>query len=333
MSYSNDRRYQRRQQRRSLFSGMKLRLLIGGAIVLFSLFRFYAKGQTNPITGKTQRVDMTVDQEVRMGLQSAPSMGPVSRDARSARRVEEVGRILVNSLEQALYAKNVRNPYQFDFHLLADRKQINAFALPGGQVFITEALYHQLTTEDQIAGVLGHEIGHVIERHGSERMAKGGLVKGLVGAAGVMGGGTSSASAASYVGNVMQMKYGRGDELESDEWGVKLMLLAGYNPRELLGVMDVLEKSAGGGAGPEFMSTHPRPANRKKYIEEILASLPDEYRNGIGRAPQQRSQIPPRQRGGGLNIDPNVNLDLDQGGQRNQRGLNIDPNVNLDLDR
>ena len=321
-----------------MFSGMKLRLLIGGAIVLFSLFRFYNKGQTNPITGKTQRVDMSIDQEVRMGIQSAPSMGPVSRDYRSAEKVERIGRILVNSLEQDLYAKKIQNPYQFEFHLLADRKQVNAFALPGGQVFITEALYNQLANESQVAGVIGHEIGHVIERHSSERMAKGSFIQGLVGAAGVMGGGTGSANAASYVGNIMQMKYGRQDELESDEWGVMLMLRAGYDPNELLGVMDVLEKSAGGGGGPEFMSTHPRPANRKKYIEEILKSLPADVRTGIGRKPQRTpAQQQPRvqQRGGGLNIDPDVNLDLDQQprGQQRPGGLNIDPDINLDLDR
>ncbi len=289
---------------------MKLRLLIGGAIVLFSLFRFYSKGQPNPITGKTQRVDMTIDQEIRMGLQSAPSMGHPSRDPRGTSHVRQVGLELVNSLEQALYARNppVNNPYDFGFHLLADNRTVNAFALPGGQVFITEALYNKLENEDQLAGVLGHEIGHVIERHGSERMAKGSFIQGLVGAAGVVGGGTSSASAASYVGNMMQMKYGRGDELESDEWGVKLMLLAGYNADELLGVMDILEKSSGGGGGPEFMSTHPRPANRKAYIEEILAKIPPEFRKGIGQNPRRNNRTGQQR---GLDFDPNPNLDLD----------------------
>jgi len=308
--YPDDRRQKRRETRRSMFSGMKLRLMIGAAIVLFSLFRFYSKGQTNPITGKTQRVDMTVDQEVRMGLQSAPSMGQPSRDARATQHVQRVGQELVNSFEQALYSRNqpVQNPYKFDFHLLADQRTVNAFALPGGQVFITEALYMQLENEDQLAGVLGHEIGHVIERHGSERMAKGSFIQGLVGAAGVMGGGTGAASAASYVGKMTQMKYGRGDELESDEWGVKLMLIAKYDPNELLGVMDILEKSSGGGAGPEFMSTHPRPANRKEYIKEILAKIPAEFRNGI-KNPRRVNRGPSQRQ---LNIDPNPNLDLDR---------------------
>lgn len=310
MSYYPDNpRTQRRQRRRSMFSGMKLRLMIGAAIVVFSLFRFYSKGQTNPITGKVQRVDMTIDQEIRMGLQSAPSMGQPSNDRRALAHVNQVGRRLVTRFEQVLYSreKPVQNPYDFEFHLLGDRRTVNAFALPGGQVFITEALYNLLENEDQLAGVLGHEIGHVIERHGSERMAKGNFIQGLVGAAGVVGGGTSSASAASYVGNMMQMKYGRGDELESDEWGIKLMLLAHYDPEQLLGVMDILEESSGGGGGPEFMSTHPRPANRKEYIKKILDDLPTEIRN-INRSPAAQQRGPQRQ----FDFDPNPNLDLDR---------------------
>lgn len=311
--YPDDRRQQRRQRRRSMFSGLKLRLLIGGAIVLFSLFRFYSKGQMNPITLKTQRVDMTIDQEVRMGLQSAPSMGQtVSPNSRAAQHVRLVGRELVNSLQQELNKRNppIRNPYDFDFHLLADNRTVNAFALPGGQVFITTALYSKLENEHQLAGVLGHEVGHVIERHGSERMAKGSFIQGLVGAAGVMGGSTGAASAASYVGKMTQMKYGRDDELESDEWGVKLMLIAGYDANELLGVMDILEKSSGGAGGPEFMSTHPRPANRKEYIKEILAKIPEEIRSGLKGNPRRRN-LDRGQQQQGLNFDPNPNLDLD----------------------
>ncbi len=279
--YPNDRRQVRRQRRRNMFSGMKLRLMIGGAIVLFSLFRFYSKGQSNPVTGEKQRVDMTVGQEIQLGLQSAPQMGQPSSNYEAQARVEKIGLRMVARLEQYLYSREnpIQNPYSFDFHLLADRRTVNAFALPGGQVFITEALYNELTTDDQIAGVLGHEIGHVIERHGSERMAKGNFIQGLVGAIGVVGGDRSSSSIASYVGNIAQMKYGRNDELESDEWGVRLMLLSGYKPSELLVVMDVLEASAGGGATPEFLSSHPRPKNRKEHIQKLLDKINAEFGN------------------------------------------------------
>jgi len=279
MSYS-------RGSRGSNFSGLKLRLLIAAAIVLFSVVSYFAKGQTNPITGEVQRVAENVNEEIMMGIQARPQMGQPSLDAQASARVREVGARLVNSLDQRLRQKGIANPYPFDFHLLADNNTVNAFALPGGQVFITEALLYHLLNHDQnldaldgrLAGVLGHEIGHVLERHGSQRMAKGGLIQGIVGAAGVAGGGHQSANMAAYVGNIVNMKYGRADELESDRWGIELMMLAGYSPTHLETVMDVLEKTSGGGGGPEFMSTHPRPANRKEYIQSIIQ---EKFPNGL----------------------------------------------------
>ena len=278
MSYSN----QPAQRRRSSFSsGMKLRLLLAGGIILFSLISFMNKGQVNPVTKKTQRVDMTVKEEIMMGLQSAPQMGTPSSDYEAQNRVSRIGEELVSALNMDLLRRNIDNPYRFNFTLLNDRSTVNAFALPGGQVFLTEALYGQLN-DAQVAGVLGHEIGHVIERHSSERMAKGNLISGLVSAAGVAGGGYDSSRIASYVGNVVNMKYGRQDELESDKWGVLLMTLTQkYHPAAMMEVMDVLERSAGGGGTPEFMSSHPRPANRKAYIEQLIAELPPAALEGL----------------------------------------------------
>ena len=279
MSYYPDQRRDSQRSRRSGgMSGIKLRLIIGGAIVLFAVVSYVAKGQVNPITGEKQRVDLSIDDEIMMGLQSAPQMGRQSSDRNAQNRVDEIGSRLVNTLETSLYNAGKTNPFRFEFHLLDDKRSVNAFALPGGQVFITEALYHQLNNEGQVAGVLGHEIGHVLERHGSQRMAKGSLIKGIASAAGVAGGGSGSGQAAAYVGNIVNMKYGRQDELESDRWGVELMIATGYDPEHLLAVMDVLEKSAGGGGTPEFMSTHPRPANRKQYIQDIIA---ERFPNGM----------------------------------------------------
>jgi predicted Zn-dependent protease len=270
MSYSNSESSHSRRPRSSNFSGMKLRLIIAGAIVLFSLVTYYSKGQINPVTGEKQRVDLSVQDEILMGLQGAPSMGAESRDREAQNHVEMIGGRLATTLEQRLADQGIQSPYPFEFHLLADRQTINAFALPGGQVFMTEALYRQLTKDGEIAGVLGHEIGHVLERHGSQRMAKGNLIQGIAGAAGVAGGDVNSQRAASWVGNIVNMKYGRNDELESDGWGIELMILAGYNPEHLMTVMDVLEKSSGADGPPEFLSTHPKPANRREYIQEII---------------------------------------------------------------
>lgn len=263
-------------RRPSQFSGLKLRLIIGVVIVLFSVANYMMKGQINPITGQKQRVNLSIEQEIALGRQSAPNMGRSSMNRIDAQRVKEIGNNLVLSFDLYLQReKGERIPYPFEFHLLANEGKnagsINAFALPGGQVFITESLYRRLDQRhpDELAGVLGHEIGHVLERHSAERMAHTGMLQGLANAAGVAGGTTSSAQVAASVADMVSKKYGREDELESDRWGVRLMYLAGYEPESLLRVMDVLEE-AGAGGGPSFLSTHPKPADRQTYIKEVI---------------------------------------------------------------
>jgi beta-barrel assembly-enhancing protease len=254
----------------------KIRAFIALLLALFTLVSYLMKGDINPITGEKQRVGMSVDQEIVLGLEARSEMaaqhGGLHADAAVRADVSRVGHRLVDALHQDLSQTGKTDPYQFDFHLLADDQTINAFALPGGQVFITYALYSQLTTEGQLAGVLGHEVGHVVNRHSAQRVAKMELTQGLAGAAGVAGGSRSSAEIAAMVGNLVNMKYGRSDELEADLWGVKLSVLAGYDPRAMLGVMEILDK-AGGGKQPELLSTHPKPANRKEYIDEVIREV------------------------------------------------------------
>ena len=191
-----------------------------------------AKTTVNPVTGESQRVGMSAENEIALGLQAIPQMveqhGGLHPDEESQILVDQIGQELLNQLEGKIKDSGGVNPYKFEFHLLADAKTVNAFALPGGQVCITQALYSQLETRGQLAGVIGHEIGHVIARHGAQRLAKQKLTQGLVGAVGVAGGGYDSARIAQAVGKMINMKYGRGDELESDQWGVRLMTWAGY---------------------------------------------------------------------------------------------------------
>ena len=275
-AYSPYRSDTQQRRRQSWFSGIKLRLIIGAGIALFTLISYAMKRQPNPITGKPQQVDMSVDEEIMLGLQSAPEMGMPSRNYAASQRVERIGRELVYALEQHLARQSIQQPYRFEFHLLdnsgQNRDSVNAFALPGGQVFITEALYRRLPAgvDGPLAGVLGHEIGHVLERHSSERMTSGSLMQGLARAAGVVGGSQGSQQAASMVAGLVHKSYGRNQELESDGWGVRLMVFAGYHPEALLTVMDVLEEASPGASGPEFASTHPLPENRRDYIRERI---------------------------------------------------------------
>ncbi|MGD9634033.1 MAG: M48 family metalloprotease [Pirellulales bacterium] len=267
-------------------SSFKARLIIAAIIAIFALVSYYGRpGDENKITGEKQRVALSNEaDEVVMGLQAAPEMvqmhGGPSRDREAQAMVSRVGEELLEGLDKQLSEQGRQNPYRdkFRFTLLADPQTVNAFALPGGQVFITAALFRDLETEGQLAGVLGHEIGHVIERHGNQRMAQNQLFQGLAAAGGVAGGDQQSAQMAQAVAQMVQMKYGRGDELESDKWGVRLTYLAGYDPRAMIGVMEVLDRASGGAAPPEFFSTHPKPANRVEYIKHVIA---EEFPNGV----------------------------------------------------
>jgi len=245
--------------------GFKARLFIGIAIVAFAYLKKCSQQEENEYTGKTQAVSLSVDQEIAIGLQQAPSMaqqhGGLYPNDKAQQLVDQVGMKLVNNT----IAKN--SGYKFEFHLLRDERAINAFALPGGQCFITYALFSKLKNEDQLAGVLGHEIGHVLGKHSNERITSANFWKLLTMGASV---GADLGNLANGIGQQTLLKNGRGDELESDELGVKLMVDAGYNPEHLIGVMEILKAAAGPNRTPEFQSTHPDPENRIEKIKEAI---------------------------------------------------------------
>jgi len=248
----------------------KLRIFIGIAIIAFAFIQRCSNKETNPYTGRVQNINMSTDQEIAIGLQSTPQIaqqyGGLYPDQRMQSFVDAVGEKLVqNSIAR-------ETPYQYDFHLLADEQTINAFALPGGQIFITYALFSKLN-EAQLAGVLGHEIGHVIGRHSAERIAESSYWKT------VSMGAEVGADAGNIVGNFGQnllLKNGRGDELESDDLGVLFMIRSGYEPQEMIRVMEILKAAAGPNRVPEFQSTHPDPDNRIAKIREAI----EKYQGG-----------------------------------------------------
>lgn len=250
---------------------LPIRFLIMLGFIAFSVFKYYSSNQVNPVTGEKQRVSLTPEQEVAMGLQSAPEMaaqfGGVYPDETVQLRVKSIGQKLLRSTEAG------KSPYQFNFYALADQQTINAFALPGGQIFITMALLSQLKSDDEVAGVLGHEIGHVIHRHSAEHMAKSGLMGGIVNGVMMGSGNMGATQITQYVTQMLNMKYGRDDELESDKYGLRYMYQSGYKPEALIRVMEVLAASSGGRKQNEFMSTHPSPENRIQKIKEEIAKL------------------------------------------------------------
>ncbi|RAU81999.1 M48 family metalloprotease [Pontibacter arcticus] len=259
-----------------------LKIIIGLFMALLSLGTYWCNTQDNEFTGEKQHVDITVEQEIALGLQAAPEMasqyGGLHSDQVAAAKIKEIGQKLLQN------SKAGQTPYRFDFHLLADEQTVNAFALPGGQIFITAGLLKKLGTEGQVAGVLGHEIGHVVARHSAEQLAKAKLTQGLTGAAAIASydpenpASQSGAVVAAMVGKLLNMRYGREDELESDRLAVALTAQSGYNPQAMIQVMRILEEASGGTSGPEFAQTHPNPGNR---VAEIERAIQAQYPNGL----------------------------------------------------
>ncbi len=258
------------------------RLLVAVVMVVIALISYFSKREFNPITGETQHISLSKEQEVAIGLQSAPEMaaqhGGELQDPRAQQYLDEVCQKLLTNTDAG------QSDWPFDCHLLADPQTINAFALPGGQVFITAALFNLLETEGQLAGVMGHEIAHVVARHSAQRIAQQELTQGITGAV-VMASydpnnpaSQGTAQVAQMVAGLVNMKYGRDDELQSDKLGVRFMAQSGYDPNAMKSVMEILAKSAGENRQPEFFSTHPNPENR---IGKIEAAIQEEFPNGV----------------------------------------------------
>ena len=266
---------------------------IGGVIIAIIGFIIYAtRTSVNPVTGETQHVALSPAQEVQLGLQSAPQMaaemgGEVSEEDPEAREVRRIGQTVVERSSAG------KSPYTFQFHLLRDSRTVNAFALPGGQIFITRGLLERLDKESELAGVLGHEAGHVVGRHASEQMAKTQLMQELVVAVGVAasdrdhpGRGFSAAMIANVVAQMKGLQFTRHDESEADLFGLRFMSEAGYDPRGMEDVMKILEQvTPTTGRQPEFLVTHPYPEHRLVDIDQWIAKqfpggIPSDLNNG-----------------------------------------------------
>ncbi|MBE9171215.1 M48 family metalloprotease [Pleurocapsales cyanobacterium LEGE 06147] len=258
-----------------------VRLGIGLLFAIFALVNYLGNVTENPVTGESQRVQISPRQEVVLGLESRQQMaakyGGLYPDSTLQAYIDRVGNRIVRQSSVA------QSPYPFEFHLLQDLATINAFALPGGQVFITAALLSRLDTEARLAGVLGHEIGHVVARHGAEHLAKQQLGIAIVNAVGIAASdtpesGRQAAIIARAVNQLVNLKCGRDDEVESDCLGLRFMTEAGYHPQGIVELMQILNTARTRTQTPEFFSTHPNPSNR---VARLLEIIEQNYPNGI----------------------------------------------------
>lgn len=256
-----------------------LRLLIVLPLILFVALPTVGCS-VNPATGKRSFTLMSWEREKALGLAAAPEMteafGGEVPDASIADYTNEIGAKLVTGVEQGV------PDLDWEFTVL-NSPVINAFALPGGKIFISRGLAEQLGSEAEFAGVLGHEIGHVTARHSNQQMS---AQLGLNFAIGAVAAGVGLSDADSDVrkygqlglpavavgSNLFLLKFGRSEELEADMLGMRYMSRAGYDPKGQLEVMYILKDAAGGARQPEWLSTHPLPESRIRAIEELLAT-------------------------------------------------------------
>lgn len=225
----------------------------------------------NPATGKRQFNPLSEGREISLGDEAAPKFlkdygGPIPSPAI---------RKYVSGLGHRLAAVSERPKLPWEFHVV-DSQVINAFALPGGKVFISRGLLAKLENEAMLAGVLGHEIGHVTAQHVGQRLGQALVVQGIATGLGVAGQQTDKdllrvlGVGAQVGGTAYLLKYGRDHEDQADKLGIRYMTKLDYNPVGQLMVMQVLKRASGGSSQWEMLSTHPRPKKRLARVRRLI---------------------------------------------------------------
>lgn len=237
-------------------------------IVLIALI---AACTTTPVSKKKALILIPFDQEVSLGAQSYKeivSKEKESTDARLTNMVVNIGRKIA-----AAAARDIPE-LEWEFKLIESEQQ-NAFALPGGKVAVYTGILPVAVNEAGLAAIMGHEVAHVVARHGAQRMSQQILVTGALSAAAVGLSGSSNKNmimAALGLGTSVGvvLPFSRGNESEADEIGIVYMARAGYDPREAVRFWERFSSSKQGQAPPEFLSTHPSDQTRVNQLTKLL---------------------------------------------------------------
>jgi predicted Zn-dependent protease len=227
---------------------------------------------TNPATGRSQFNVIGREQEIRLGAEAEPSFlesyGGEIPDTQIVAYVRNIGMQLAELSE--------RPDLPWEFHAV-DSAVINAFALPGGKIFITRGLMEQMTSEAQLAGVLGHEVGHVTAKHINDQMTQQIAISVVLIGLGVVAEQQDEdwlrvlGAGAQVGGSLYMLKFSRSHEYEADELGLRYMGRLGYNPAAQAEVMEILQAAGGGGGGIELFKTHPDPDKRAERVRKLVA--------------------------------------------------------------
>jgi predicted Zn-dependent protease len=190
------------------------------------------------------------------------------RDPQVSAYIASIGKRLAKA------APGPKYPYSFS---IANYREINAFSLPGGPVWINRGVLHTAGNESQVAGVLAHEIAHIAQRHAADQMTKAILAKWSLSVLGAMLGNVGGAGTAQVAGalvtNGVFLKFSRDDEREADRVGLQIMARAGWDPRGMIELFEVLRREGqrDPGAVEVFFSTHPSPQDRIAQLTAAIA--------------------------------------------------------------
>ena len=210
---------------------------------------------------------ISVPQEIELGREANAKVRrevPQFHDAQVTSYVSSIGARLARS------ARGPKYPYSFS---IANYREINAFALPGGPVWINRGVLHVATNESQVAGVLAHEIAHVAQRHAATHATEGAFANWGLGVLSAMlgnvGGASTARTAAGAMTSTMFLKFSRDDEQEADRIGLQILTRAGWDARGMVELFDVLrrEQKRDPGAVETFFSTHPSPQERIEQLQ------------------------------------------------------------------
>jgi Zn-dependent protease with chaperone function len=247
--------------------------LLSRLVVVLTLTATTVAAQTKVTPPKNK---YTPEQDVQIGREAAQEVRreyPLINDDRVEGYLERLGDRLVEAAPREL-----NNPvFEYSFSPV-NLKDINAFALPGGPMFVNRGMIEAARTEGEVAGVMAHELAHVLLRHGTANATKAqgfqiGALAGAIAGAVIGGGWGQIIQQGSQFGlGTWLMKYSRDYERQADLIGAQIMARAGYDPRELAHMFETIQKQGGNG-GPEWLSSHPNPGNRTQAITQEAAKL------------------------------------------------------------
>ena len=236
---------------------------------------------------------LSVDEEIALGRQAQQQVRkdvPSLTDRTIASYVASIGRQLASR------AGGPKYPYSFS---VADYREINAFALPGGPVWIHRGILHAAANEAQLAGVLAHEVAHIAQRHAADQITKSLVAHGLLGLLGAVLGNDRSARVAQMGAQVLaggyMLKFSRDDEREADRVGVQIMRRAGWDARGMLEFMETLRRQQGRDPGSVevFLSSHPAPAERAALLRKSVRAGGRRDSQAFQRVKSRVQKLPP----------------------------------------